>query len=59
MAYGYKHVNETELDNIVSRLYSARTRASVSWRHDYNAQDEHLKQCRIRDPGKYIKFFNL
>ena len=49
MAYGYKHVSPTQLCNIVERLTSP-TQASISWRHDYDAQATHVSYLKLRDP---------
>ena len=49
MAYGYKRVSPTQLNTIVDRL-SSPTRASISWRYDYDAQATHVSYLKERDP---------
>ena len=49
MGYGYKRVSSRQLMGIVDRL-TVPTRASISWRHDYDAQGENLKFLKSHDP---------
>ena len=49
MGYGYKRVSSRQLMGIVDRL-TVPTRASISWRYDYDAQGENLKFLKRHDP---------
>ena len=49
MAYGYKTVSSSQLNNIVERL-TIPTQSSRSWRYDYNAQEENLRYLKKHDP---------
>ncbi|KAK2159242.1 hypothetical protein LSH36_156g12025 [Paralvinella palmiformis] len=49
MGYGYKRVTSRQLMTIVDRL-TVPTRASISWRYDYDAQGENLKFLKSHDP---------
>ena len=44
-----------DIDSITTRLSSSTTMATKAHRHDYNAQDEHVQYCRIRDPKFHPK----
>ena len=48
-AYGYRHVPSSQIDRIVGRL-TRPTRASQTWKHDYDAQQAHVEHLRLIDP---------